>query len=601
MVRRADLISLLVIPLIFSAAEIDSTEYSKIYRLGGITVIGKRQETDSNLLLQLDPENFSFNEVSSVGEMLHYTSSVYADVGSKGGTSISIFGIEQREIAIMVDGHPIRSPYDGTVDLGQIPAEQVSSIEISVPPVSSIYGSNNLGGVVNVITKKEDRSVSMGLTQGPKIKNVINYGKKFDKLYFMVTGIYNKSDGYLLPDGTLRENSDFDKKSINAKVGMEPTPGSEIALSISAVQNKKGVPLSTERPRFRFWRFPEWKWYYGTMHGKTQLHENVKFKGNIFYDKHENTLINYTDTTYTEKRWTSVYDNHSFGEYSNIEVKLGENNTLTIGTSIKIDDVNLGDEEEIDEEHDGKTFSISLGEKVKFPGINLALNGSIGYSGFRGDNASINTPNYKLGTSYFISPEIEIFVSGGKSTRFPTLKELYGSSGNPDLEEEKSTSYQAGLNTEYVNLAVYHNNIKNLIDREDRDSPWENLEKATFTGFSINGKYNFVNLGYTYLDADDNSGNPLDRRAKHKINMGVNYKLPFGPRIKVNGTWADRRFDGADTLSSYTLLNASISQDLGEFLSLQINASNILNEWYQDEAFYPLPGRIIGGRISLKL
>lgn len=585
--------------ILFSLILIDEVDsFSKVYELGGITVTAKRVELIPNLLIELTSEDLKSKGASTVGEALRFIPSIYSRTGSKGENYIEILGIEQREIVIMLDGHPIYSPYTGTADLEQIPLDNISKIEIALPPVSLLHGVNSLGGIVNIVTKKYEKSVSLGLSEGLSVNSCINYGDKIKDFFYYFSGGISKSEGYLLPDGTLRDNSDFQKRNITGKIGWEPNPKNKIGLSTAYYYSEKGLPLGLIRPRY--WRFTDWRWYYIALHGKSELHERIKMLGSIYYDSHINTMTYYEDSTFHGVEGVSDYDNHTTGGYMTLSYNLTKFNTITMGGSYNIDFVKKREDEDPWENYKGKTMSLSIQDKIVFPSLGLHLEGEIGYDGFRGPDSEIDFINYRTGALYFIESETSIFLSSGRKNRFPTLKELYSqTSGNPNLNPEISTSYQLGLNSKYFKIVLFRNDINDLIDRENRDSPFENINWARFRGLSIEARYKYVRLGYTYLDAYDDSYQILDNKAKHVVNFGFNYSFKFGLNINLDGSWVDRRKDGDIYLDSYTLINANLIQKISDFLSIKLNGYNLSNQWYEDAEGYPLPGRTLGAEILI--
>jgi len=567
--------------------------YTKVYELGGITITAERPMLTSNLIIEINSKELMNKGANTVGDALKFIPGIYSRTGSKSETRVEIFGIEQREIAVLLDGHPIYSPYDGTIDLDHITLDNVSKIEIVLPPVSLQSGPNSPGGVVNIVTKKYEKSVSLGLSEGLNLSSSINYGDKIDDFFYYFSGGISKSDGFLLPDGSLRDNSDFEKRKVTGKIGWEPNSKNTIGLSTAYYYSEKGLPLELGRPRY--WRFTDWRWYYTALHGKSEPYDRVRILGSIYYDKHINTMTYYEDSTFTGIDGVSDYDNHTTGGYTTLSYNLTESKSLTMGGSYNIDNVKKREDNDPWEKFEGKTMSLFLQDRILVPSLGLHLEGEIGYDGFRGPDSEIDFINYRTGALFFIESETSISVSFGRKNRFPTLKELYsGTTGNPELNPEISTSYQLGLNSKYIKFVLFRNDINDLIDRESRDTPFENINWARFQGVSVEGIYKYVRLGYTYIDAYDDSNEILDNRARHTVNFGFNYSFDFGLNINFDGSWVDRRKDGDIYLDSYTLINANLIQKINNFISIKLNGYNLLNEWYEDAEGYLLAGRTLG-------
>lgn len=106
------------------------------------------------------------------------------------GSGMTVQGLGDNNLKILIDGVPITGRLDGKIDLSQINLENIERIEIVEGPMSVMYGSNALAGTINLITKKPQ-------------KDVLNFGSKF---YYESTGVYN-ADGWLNFGG----KSDFGK------------------------------------------------------------------------------------------------------------------------------------------------------------------------------------------------------------------------------------------------------------------------------------------------------------------------------------------------------------------------------------------------------
>ena len=92
--------------------------------------------------------------VKNVAEALELMPGSYVRIGGSGEAYIRIRGFRQREIALLIDGIPVSSPYNGQLDLSSIPVNTIDRIELVRGSSSLMYGPNTMGGVINIITKK---------------------------------------------------------------------------------------------------------------------------------------------------------------------------------------------------------------------------------------------------------------------------------------------------------------------------------------------------------------------------------------------------------------------------------------------------------------
>ncbi len=187
-------------------------------------------------------------------------------VRSRGGlgafTSVSLRGSDANEVAIFVDGVPLSKAGAGVVDLGQLAADGLLRIEIyrGAPPVE--LGSEAIGGVINLVTKKGEgrgtsirlsagtgsfgaRSASAGLSLGrPGLRAAVNVayrGASGDFTYYDNAGtLYDLSDDKV----ATRHNNGFDQLQLDATVGSAPAKRGRVGWSLGAhgFGKRQGVP-----------------------------------------------------------------------------------------------------------------------------------------------------------------------------------------------------------------------------------------------------------------------------------------------------------------------------------------------------------------------
>ncbi len=143
------------IPLLLLAEVSDSTTTPRTrhYVLEGIRVVAEKPEESIG---SIETKNFSdellipeFNLGGSVSDV----NGVTLTTGGKSGADISIRGFSDRQIKIMLDGRPLSKGYFGSVDLNTIPLSEIKEIQVLKGPISALYGSDTMGGVVNIITR----------------------------------------------------------------------------------------------------------------------------------------------------------------------------------------------------------------------------------------------------------------------------------------------------------------------------------------------------------------------------------------------------------------------------------------------------------------
>ena len=135
----------------------DSLKVQKrIYKLEGIRVIAETPTEAIGSLKTVDYNDKMQAENSFIADVVEDFNGVDITDGGKGGSSISIRGFDEKQVKILVDGQPMNAGYFGEIDLYSFPIPEIKQIQLLKGPISSLYGSNNMGGVINIITKNRE-------------------------------------------------------------------------------------------------------------------------------------------------------------------------------------------------------------------------------------------------------------------------------------------------------------------------------------------------------------------------------------------------------------------------------------------------------------
>lgn len=601
-----------------------------------ITDISTVQEVGENVIKKVGATN--------VVEALEVLPGVIYTTGRRGEPILQIRGFDQRQLVVMVDGVPIYVPYDGQVDLSQLPIEGVAKIKVIKGTSSTIYGPNSMGGIINIITKAPDEklktTVSFDFGRNLNRKAALSVGKKSGRFGFWISGEYDKSDGFYLSDkyklkinedGNLRENSYFEKKGLKARFDYFLNESDSLFFYIGYIDNEKGVPPHTYEGRPRYWRFTTWRKGTFKISGKKELFDRLELRGSLFYDLYYNVLDSYDDATYsTQTRryaFHSTYDDYSIG--ANLLGDYTQNiNHLRFGINLKKDiHRSQGDFNKPWETYEAFTYSLGLENELS-PTKNLSF--------VLGTSFDYLKPLYanggELRSSIFVfNPLIGVLfrknlskfhLSFSKKTRFPTLKEFYSeyigrNIPNPDLKEEKSFNYEAGfkqvLSAEgNVEISLFYSDLTDLIVRkrigksETGSSLYQmqNIARARYVGAEFSFNYIFftgydVNFSYTYLNAKnlspDRKSDKLEYKPDHKLSLISGFKLPLSLRGIIKSTYISKRYfeDGNrdyKPLNPFTLVDMKIEKDFGAF-NLYLMLRNVLDTNYESEAGFPGAGR----------
>ncbi len=540
-----------------------------------------------------------------------------AVVENQFGTGIELSGFDANHVLVMVDGLKMIGRTNGQLDISQIPIEQIERIEIVKGAASALYGSEAMGGVVNIITARGGSK--FGLKAGSVLGSYGRLGGNI-ALSGKILGWQTKVNlnnriygGNTLNTGSLWENgSEYDKLNVGFQIS--------------------GTPLKNLTAHFQTSRFMETQTT--DLNVFEDVTTNVRNSSRLELVKTHELLtltagVDYSDYDHLYER---IVNSSGFIKSSDqtIEALLrgeirglmeGETHALMFGA---------GAESELIESDriDGGEQSAVLAHL--FIQDEWSLNQKISSTvGLRIDDHSIYGNYLSPKVSLMFKPEMisRIRLSFGQGFRAPTFKELfldytvegigYRIIGDPELNPERSNNFNLDFERWHTQkyhgrLNFFHNRIENLIDYtfigvEDNLSLWQtaNIKEAITSGAEIDLTY-FYNeriewtLGYAYLNTwDVDNESPINLKAKHKANTSLRVKLGGSASINLSGQYIGDRYYGEQSVSgtidseewidSYIIWNIHLQSDLIRGLNMNAGIKNFTDVY--DPIWGPMPGR----------
>ncbi|CAM5312211.1 TonB-dependent receptor domain-containing protein [Alcaligenes faecalis] len=545
--------------------------------VGDVTVIG--QET-----LQKAGQ-------SSVAEILQRQPGVeiYSSGGPQTTTGIYLRGTNPQHTRVMIDGMRINSSTSGSVNWQAIDPALIERIEIVRGAGSSLYGSDAIGGVVNIITQKGggDRALSawgnVGLGSQDTFKASAGFSGAAQGWDYSLASSYGTSDGFNATNPlSFSYNPDkngYTQHGLNGSLGYEWAQGQHLGLTaINSFMDGQFDNGLSER------RTPS-----------TQTRQQA---------------YGLTSTNKLSELWTSrlsaslskeTVENRAFGSrYSTLQRQYSWQNDLTVAKGHTVSLL----AERLEERMTHTT--VHKDDKRNTNAFALIYRGDINQhhlqASVRNDNISGygNKVTGGLGYDLDITSNWTVGVAANTGFRAPTFADLYspynwGFQGNPDLKPEKSRNVEGHIRytdeTTELGLVVYQNRIRDMINPYVCDANFEcttsNTEKARITGVTLTA---MKQLGDTTLTAsadftdpkDRNTDKQLVRRAKQNYKVAVEHK--FGDlKTGAEYLFASHRYDDAKNeqrLGSYGLLNLTASYPLTSSLEAQLRWNNVFDKDY---------------------
>ena len=651
-----------VIPLIILTAAYlcagEEYKNSEVFSLGEVIVYaGKEGVNLATTVTEINEEDIKARGAQTVAEALDYIPGVDVHIGGRGQFHVNIRGFAQKDVKILIDGVPANESYFGTLDLSLIPVDAVSKISVVKGASSVLYGANTMGGVINIITKKGGvEPVTEFITSfgdyGTR-NYILNHGAATGNFNYWLTYGYRESDGFRLSgdfdknsnnvgedsqyheDGGKRDLSNYIKRTLNAKIGYEPDPGTEIYLSFDYHNNERGCPSEYNR----FWAFSKWDQWHINLVGKKKFNDFLSIKAHGFYVDHDDTLVDvsWNDEHTTRRKWfeKSAYDDFTTGGELHAYFDFGKFSLVKTGFSYLRDNHKQKDFLDEDcrsvqrgsgqpgwqeeEEYEADTYSFAIEDEIKASDM-LSFIFGISYDYFEPKKAfnqpvpdSINSANPQGGVVFFLNNDTSLHASVGKKTRFPQLKELYSrhTGGNPDLDPQKTVCYEIGADHDFseavtCSVAYFYNDIKDLINKVNNDGEpyYENIGEARMEGVEASLNMDIsdqlqAGINYTYLATwDKEYSREIEGRPRHRLNLDLRYRFFFGLSANLQASYTQRQFeynksDEKRKGPDFFIVGARVSQNMGNFWDIDselfARVSNLTDRNYNEG--HPMPGR----------
>jgi iron complex outermembrane recepter protein len=575
----------------------DKKEF-EVYDLGEVVVSAEKPKAKEVAVVdEITAEDIKATNSHTVAEALAFAPGIRVTYGAKNTPNVSIHGFAQNRILVLIDGVPYYETKYGSLDLNQIPTENIAKIEITKGAASVLYGANALGGVINIVTKKPSEkpytSASMEFSDNNTQRYSLTHGMKAGILNYWLNYTYGKSDGYYLsgdfqpkattisrkPGGNSsavvqgtgkRVNADYDNNDLWAKVGIEPQKDSEYYLNFHYLDRDKAWSPSTDtmtifttRPYFsQFARLPNYLDWGLDLDAKQKVHDTVTLKAKLFYHNHSDDLVSYSDQTYTTPIATSNYKDYILGGSFFADYQPVNWDILRFSLHYKKDNHQQRDDTYLPYA-ESESYTGSLGLENEFNLVkNFSVLAGISYDWFNiakadktnltsngdflnvGQNPAPNTSDFNpmVGLTYTFTDTTKLFGSVAHKTRFPTLDELYSSKGgNPDLKSERSWNYTLGVSRPFstvakAELALFYYDISDMITK-DGDAHLGtnyNLGNAQLSGVEVSGEVYPVD-GLT-LRADytyEDARNRSAGRVTDNVTYVPNHKLDLGIQYQI--------------------------------------------------------------------
>ncbi len=551
-------------------------------------------------------EDIAAIQAVSLADVLQRLPGVQIVTGGGFGKSTEIYirGTSSRHQLFLLNGVRIGSATLGSADISQIPLTGIERIELIRGPRAAVYGSDAIGGVINIITtasiSENGGEVGAGVgSEGFYQANASGQIKLGEDAWGRIAISTQSNDGFSsLPQPYEQDADGFESNDVSVEIGSdfgefvtarvfgsfhdgesEYDAGGFVAPTYTNWENSKNRRSEAEN--------------YNIAAKVDYVRDSLTSELSLAKNQDKSTNVDDADYKSTFKTERVV-----FNWFNHYQI----NKELTLGAGYEYQEEEVytnGDSYSVDERSNNALYALA-----QYTTGQWGLEGSA-----RTDDSDAHgrENTWQLGAFYEFVPELTWSVTGGTAFKAPTFNDLYypedswGSVGNPNVKPEESkhveSSFYGVVQDVYWRVTAYRTEIDDLIswkfdDVTFKSSP-QNVNEATIKGLELEfdfytGDVNHI-LSYDYADAKDNeTGKHLVRRARHSAKWNASYVLQQW-RFDLSTLYRGSNYNDADNqtkLESYILVDTAVSYDVTDNFVVRGKISNLFDKSYQNRLDY---------------
>lgn len=524
----------------------DSTRVARSLTIDEVVVTGTRNETDvRHLPMTISVVNRKVLEQSFQPSVLPvlteqvpglFTTSrgimgYGVSTGAAGGMSLrGIGGSPTAGLLVLIDGHPQYMGLMGHPIADAYQTMLTDRVEVLRGPASVLYGSNAMGGVINIVTRKmqEDgikTNAQIGYGSYNTLQTELSNRIRKGRFNSIVTGSYNRTDGH-------RENMEFEQYGGYAKLGYDFNAAWKVWGDVNITRFKASNPGETDNPYIdndsRITR--------GMASFALENHyEKSSGALSFFYNwgRHKINDGYHPGGTPQESHFNSKDRMLGVSWYQSATLFAG--NRLTVG---------------FDYQHfGGKSWNKMVATGEHIPGVDKQMDEFAGYVDFRQDlgdwlslNAGIRVDHHSHvgtewipqgGLSFHLPEQTEMKAMVSKGFRNPTIREMYMfPPQNPDLRAESLMNYELSFSQRaldgalFYGINLYYIDGDNMIMTVPTDGKPKNINTGEIENWGVESNISYritscwqINANYSWLHME----NPVVAAPGHKLYAGADF------------------------------------------------------------------------------
>jgi vitamin B12 transporter len=567
------------------------------YRLGEIVVSARRPVSEAAAPTRIiTAQDVAASGARTLDEAILLLPGFDVRVGGAGVPRLNYRGFRARHLLVTLNGVPLNASFDGQPDPSVIPAEQIAFIKVTPASGSILYGQGGLAGVINIVTRRGERSLRTELVselrQGPAPSIRASASGGTSAVSAFVSGSLMRADGY--PSVTTppsvgtgaadtRTNSDRNRGNVFMSVTAEPAASVDMGLTFSYANAAYGIPPSLiDDPSDPFANRPTYERVEDYWARSAQFAAGftpagpVSMRSWVFVNRTGEQKNRYDDATYAGMDNPLVSGTYRQLSHSRLAgagwqgtLATGGAGRLTLGLSgerdswdvdLAVRDVRAGGGGGGGEPRRYDVRTVQGERRLQREGMALEyelrpiqpVGFVFGYAHhwMRGDSVStMDGQAYGVGVHYDVTPRTRLRASAALRSSFPTLRQLYDEDGgNLDLKTESAHIREIGAQQGLpgggrLEATLFRTDARDYIERPARGVPFANHDHYVFNGLELTAEgrprsWLFLRGSYTGLATEDRSPGAareaLQYRPRHRLAVEGAARMPHAVTASVS-------------------------------------------------------------------
>jgi vitamin B12 transporter len=590
------------------------------------TRIPTPEEQVASSITVVTAEDIAARQLQSLPDLLKQVPglNVVQTGGAGGQTSVFMRGTNSNHTKVLVDGIDVSDPSNsgGAFDFGQFLTQDIQKVEILRGPQSGLYGSDAIGGVINIITKSGagPAQFNAGVEAGSfdTFNQMANLSGSLDQFHYAANVAHFHSGETpvtpldLLAPGEKRIDDYYDNFTASTKLGFDVTENFDLGLV--ARYTDTHLRLTGENEDNFPADFPD-----SAQSANNTLQTYARATAHLlsFAGVLEQTLgIAYSNIKSSDFA-PELARSDAFGERVKFDwqgiIRLAADEKLVLGAEHQRDEITAPISASTSIDSGYAELQSSFGDRL-FDTLSVRYDKNDRFGG---------KVTYRFAPAYLMESGTKLKASIGTGFKAPTLNQLFQSFpdfdffANPNLKPESSVGWDLGVEQALAGdrlrfgATYFHNNIKNLIADSADFTTDINVGRAVTQGVESFVAYQPIQvltlrLDYTYTQAmDEIAEQELLRRPKHKGSLNAAWaatrRLSLNATVLSVSSWVDGNRDFSISrlnASPYTTVDMAAAYELNSNLSLYGRLTNLLDRRYENPVGFLQPS--IGAFAGIK-